>query len=245
MDAWLFVYAAVSLVLPLLLILLFMSWLSNSPPSSSSPSSLPILQPLPSPPSSLSLPAPPPPSTFTFASPADESFFISRLLAEARTSLSADRPMQALSLVLAAVRQQKGEEGVFDALNEAREGYGLQPHVNPVRQARQAREEKERREDVDALMANMSLRPAWAPYQLPAAETGDENAMDEGGEEEEEEGANASVLEERGEGYVLDEALRDREQFLACRRCRGVIARARMQQHIDLWCEATHNTDQG
>ena len=256
MDAGPLVILTVSLVVPLLIVIVLMSWPSELPASSSSSPSPPVPVATSAPAPSVSLFPPAPAPTFAFSSPADENFFISRLLDEARTSLSADRPMHALSLVLAAVRQQRGEEGVFDALNAAREGYGLQPHANPVRQAREAREMKEMKEDadVDALMSGMSLRPVWTPYPLPHVGTGraripagdDEDAMDDGSEEEKDEWEDGeSVLEERGEGALLDEALRDREQFATCSRCRGVIARSRMQQHRDVWCEATSDTEPG
>ena len=239
----------VTIIFAALVAAALMSW----PPQPSPPDSHRLCAPSAAAPS-LSIAAPAAPPTVEFSSPDEERHFIAQLLAQARSSLSAERPMQALSLVLAAVRQQRGEEGVFDALNAAREEYGLAPHANPVRQARERAELEHRRADadVDALMSGMSLRPAWTPYSMPGDRTrraesrmlegGDEDATmeeEDGGDDSDEGGkGDASVLEERGDGRLLDDAVRDGGRFATCARCRGVIARERMAQHTQLWCEA-------
>ena len=236
MDDGILLILTLTIILPLLLAVLLMSWPTQ--PSHPPRSHLPV--------PSISLSPPPPPGTFHFSSPADEAHFIARLLSEARSSLTAERPMQALSLVLAAVRQQRGEEGVFDALNAARKGYGLAPHANPVRQERERLEEEQRRltgdVDVDQLMSSLSLRPAWPSHSLSSTEleggSAAEELMADAAMEEDGDAASASVLEERGAGHLLDEAMRDREQFATCARCKGVISRSRMQQHRQMWCEA-------
>jgi len=56
---------------------------------------------------------------------ADLHHVMSTLLAQARVCLAQGQPTQALALVLAAVREQRGEAGVFDVLNETRERHGL------------------------------------------------------------------------------------------------------------------------
>ena len=221
MDAWaVWSFATVSLVVPLLILLIrphVLALRAPLPPPLhfplSHPSPVAILRPCPLPsPSSL---LPPPRSTFAFSSPADENFFISRLLDEARTSLSADRPMHALSLVLAAVRQQRGEEGVFDALNAAQGGLRPPAPCQP-RQAGEggAAREKEMKEDADVDEAHVGHVPAacCGPPTLcrhvgtgRAADTGGRRRgchgrRKRGGGRTSEEDANESVLEERGEG---------------------------------------------
>lgn len=61
----------------------------------------------------------------TTASEMDEHSMMSALLGEARVALAQGQPGQALGLVLAAVRLQRGEAGVFDVLNQTREAHGL------------------------------------------------------------------------------------------------------------------------
>ena len=173
--------------------------------------------------------------------------------------------MQALNLVLTAVRQQGGEEGVFDALNAAREEYGLQAHANPIRQQRQQQQAEAARlqpdvddEAVHGLMSSMSLRPAFSSYPVPPRtqqqqqqEEEEDADMEADGEEEQEvqssddEERVTSILEEHGQSGVLDAALRDHATYRRCGRCGGVIARDRWAAHVSMWCDGNSSGSGG
>ena len=210
----------------------------------------------------LSLPAAPP--TIPFSSTADEHAYIAALLQHAHSSLAQQKPMQALGLVLAAVRQQRGEEGVFDVLNETREGYGLKPHANPARQQREMMQQQQQQrlqqmgDDEDMGMAALSLQSADPALlhqlaqrlQPPSSDGGyEDTAMadeSEGEYEDEDEDdeaveGDASILEETGNGDLLDEAVRG-GTHVTCRACGGVIARTRMEAHAKFWCEANDHS---
>ena len=212
-----------------------------------------------SPSMNLSLPATP--DAVSFSSPADENHFIATLLQQAHSSLAQDKPMHALSLVLAAVRQQRGEEGVFDVLNETREGYGLKAHANPIRQQREMQQQQRiEADDEDMGMASLSLRSTGPVllHQHQQARTlqltnggggyHDTDMMDDVSEDEGEEDGDeddgvegdGSILDEAGHGDVVDEAVQG-GTHVVCRACGGVISRERMQAHVELWCEANED----
>lgn len=237
------------------------SQLAHTTTASSTRTAQPAMSQAPS--MDLSLPATPP--TASFSTPADEHAYIATLLQHAHSSLAQHKPMQALGLVLAAVRQQRGEEGVFDVLNETREGYGLKPHTNPVRQQREMQQQQLQAAAMDdggdLGMAGLSLRSVdvqsqWQQnaqwVQLNGGGGGGsyqdtDMADDSGGEVEDDdeeqygEEVEASILDETGNGELVDEAVRAGTHTV-CRACGGVIARDRMQAHVELWCEANNNT---
>ena len=171
--------------------------------------------------------------------------------------------MQALNLVLTAVRQQRGEEGVFDALNAAREEYGLQAHANPIRQQREQQQQQAMlQHDADddrvgSLMSSLSLHPAFSSYPMPSRPPQQQRQQDEDADmdDDEDEGggerqssdddAATSILEEHGQGLVLDAALRDQETYRRCGRCGGLIARDRWAAHVSLWCDAAISSSGG
>ena len=199
---------------------------------------------------SMDISLPPTPPTVSFSTPADEQQYIATLLQHAHASMAQQKPMQALGLVLAAVRQQRGEEGVFDVLNETREGFGLKPHANPVRQQREALQQQQLQQ-MDAGMSSLSLQAAGpaspsqysSTLQLPNGGSMHEDtdmADDSGGEDGEYEDDDEYVDE--GEVSIVDEELVDEAvragTHVQCRACGGVIARSRMQAHTQLWCEA-------
>lgn len=195
---------------------------------------------------SMDMPLPATSTPVSFSSPSDEHQYIATLLQHAHTSMAQQQPMRALGLVLAAVRQQRGEEGVFDVLNETREGFGLKAHANPVRQQREAVQQQQLQQ-MDVGMAALSLQSQQADtsagrVQLVRGGGGYEDTememVDESDEEEEygEEGE-ASIVDEE----LVDEAVRA-GTHVQCRACGGVIARARMQAHAELWCEANGST---
>ena len=262
------------LTLPLLIVLLtVMSWLNSAnsnqrqpqplsqgqyaasanPSSSAMARATPTSQSGTAPPS-MGLAMPPTPATVPFTSAADENAYVATLLQSAHSSMAQQRPMQALGLVLAAVRQQRGEEGVFDVLNQAREGMGLTPHANPVRQQREALQRQEWQQ-MDEGMAGLSLQadgaqsqPPQQPsrLQLPSGGSGgggDEDAQmeddDDDGEDDADEDEHDGEREGEAsivDGQVVDEAVRA-GTHVQCRKCWGVIAKHRMQAHPQ-WCEA-------
>ena len=203
----------------------------------------------------LSLPATQP--TVSFPTTADEHAYIATLLQHAHASMAQQKPMQALGLVLAAVRQQRGEEGVFDVLNETREGFGLKAHANPVRQQREA-QQQHNLQAMDDGMAALSLQSAIGQLQSQLANSGpqlpsgggsyeDAEMADESDDEYDDEGEYEEVEESIVDEGLVDKAVRA-GTHVQCRACGGVIARTRMQAHAELWCEAndsTHSQEHG
>ena len=197
---------------------------------------------------SMDLGLPATPATMAFASTDDEQAYIATLLQQAHASMAQQKPMRALGLVLAAVRQKRGEEGVFDVLNETREGFGLKPHANPVRQQREMLQQ-EQMQQMDVGMSALSLQSADRP-QLPSSddtEMADEDDDESEGEDDEYE--DEGGYQDEGEASIVDEDLVDEAvragTHVQCRACGGVIARSRMEAHVTMWCEANDSHGDG
>ena len=205
---------------------------------------------------SMDMSLPPTPPTVSFPTPAEEHEYIATLLQHAHASMAQQKPMQALGLVLAAVRQQRGEEGVFDVLNETREGFGLKAHANPVRQQREMLQQQQLQQ-MDSGMAALTLQSATVALQdqyananrlqLPAGSGGYEDTEmvdDSQGEYVDVECEEEEEYEDEGEASIVDEDLVDEAvragTHVQCRACGGVIARSRMEAHVKFWCEANH-----
>jgi len=204
---------------------------------------------------SMSMPLPQSSSTLQFSSQSDENEFISSLLSRARDSLSSEKPMEALGLVLAAARQQGGEVRVFDVLNEARRDYGLQPHSNPLESQRHLQsnhnnnqhqratveliEDSEDEAMVDddnnnsphGAFSMNSIHHSLNEANLHHSETSSLSSQ-----------SNTSVLESRGDGNLISDALSNGD-YGSCPHCGAVVARNRLEQHSRYWCSAINDED--
>jgi len=197
----------------------------------------------------------------------EQELLVGSMLRQARVHVDQGEPSQALQLVLQAVRETQGEQGIFDVLNQARRDYGLDapnPNFTPSTSS----------PSLSSLFASLSTNPAASPSSSSSSAASSSSqpvpmAEDDWGLDPDpfgllppsegkhdiptNKGQNAVIAEDSDEDRpsdsellvhknILVAAYEDGSSFL-CDMCNGLVKKDRAEAHLTMWCPALNVDD--
>ncbi|CAI0464996.1 unnamed protein product [Linum tenue] len=149
------------------------------------------------------------------AAPVNPSGDIRELFALARQLINQGKPSQALQVVMAAARNQGGDQAMFQSLSRARELYRtrLQESSNSIDQ----------------------LATLFAECAIAGTESSQShNRCSESGGIGQDVHEN-SILAETGRNQIVLDAFADGSSFI-CLQCGGLVSVNRRDEHLTYWC---------